>query len=119
MALKWKIFYTGCSTYSDADGSPFDAPATGAQAVVKTDTATGRVLLSCCDYYWWDNARDAWYGGDVAGFYQYMMIAKGPKAVLFGQYISNEEFHNISVAALVDPDFPTKSARHPSDGYLP
>lgn len=117
--VKWKVYYTGGKTFSDKDGSPFNAPPTGAQVIVKTDSLTGRVLLSCCDYYWWDSERDAWYGGDSGGYYQYMMTYIGPKNVLFGQYISNEEFHDITVKALADPDFPTKSAKHPSDGYLP
>lgn len=116
---QWRIFYADGSTYSDLDGPPFDAPATGVQVIAKTDANVGRILLSCCDYYWWDNKRGTWFSGDVAGFFQHLMMERGPKAVLFGQYISNQEFHNCVVRALADPDFPTKSARHSSDGYLP
>jgi len=75
--------------------------------------------LSCQDYYWWDNARGEWFAGDVAGYFQHMMLGKGPKAVLFGQYIRNDEYHNCMVAALADPDFLAKSAWHSSERSMP
>jgi hypothetical protein len=43
------------------------------------------------------------------------MIDKGPKAVLFGKYVSNEEYHRCMVAALMDTDFPAKSGKHSSE----
>ena len=112
---EWRVYYSGGTSFSSGEGAPWDAPATGVQAIVNIDNMVGRVILSSCDYYWFDNVAMSWFCGDIAGLHQYLMLSKGPKSVLFGQYVSNEEFHRCYGAALADADFPAKSARHPSE----
>ncbi len=116
--MRWKVYYTGGGTFSALDGSPYDAPTTDVQVLVVTDTVVGRRLILNRDYYWWDHRREMWFGGDVAGFYQYL-FALGPKKVLFGTMVTNEEHHVIVHAALADPDFPYKSARTVGEETLP
>jgi hypothetical protein len=113
--ISWRVYYAGGGTFSSDDGSAFEAPAVDVLCAVKADSTVGRVVLSGSDYYWWDSARSEWFGGDAAGFWQYMMFGRGPKAVLFGRYVSNEEFHDCMVTALADPDFAAKTARHSSE----
>jgi hypothetical protein len=117
--VRWRIYYVGGETFCDEQGSPFDAPTLGVQVVLVAEPEVGRMLIAMRDYYWWDVARSTWFGGDVAGFYQYLMFDKGPKAVLFGRFVTNEEFQSCVKRAMFDPDFPPKSGKHPTEGWLP
>lgn len=107
---KFKIFYGDGATYSDADGSPWDAPRRNVQAIIGPDKANGRYILAQHDAYWWDEIRRRWFGGDRYGEWDYL-DQLGPKVVLRGRFISNEEYASCIAAALNDPDFPPKSAR--------
>ncbi len=112
--MKWRVYYTGGATFSDKDGSPFEAPALGVQTIVQADPEVGRYIVARRDYYWWDVERDRWFGGDYAGFFQYM-VTPGPRRALFGHYVTNAEYEACAKAAHLDPDFPPKSARHPDE----
>lgn len=117
---RWRIYYAGGATYSDSDGSPFDAPKRGALVIVRADRQVGRIVIFDCHYYCW---RDdvGWFGvGKTdtlgAGLVEYLMEA-GPRVVLFGYTVTNEEFNNTMRAAMNDADFDIKSARHPIEDF--
>lgn len=114
--MKWKIYYTDGSTYSDQDGSPFDAPALHVQVIVVEEPAVGRFLIAQRDRYWWDPERNSWFGGDTQGEFQ-NNLKKGPKATLYGEFVWNHEYQNCIKAALADPYLPPKSARHPEEVF--
>ena len=114
--MQWRVYYTGEQTFSDKDGSPYDAPATSVLVICKADEQCGRVLVLAVDFYWWQNKT--WFGGDTAGLYQHLMLDRGPKAVLFGRQVGNDEYDRAVNAALSDPDFPPKTARHRSEKRL-
>lgn len=113
---KWRIYYTGGQSFSDLDGSPYDAPAIGVQIIVQREPDVGRYFVAQRDFYWWDEARQFWFGGDQAGFYQYLFAA-GPRKVLFGTYVTNREYQDCVRFATNDLDFPPKSARHPEEVF--
>lgn len=114
--MQWRVYYTGGATFSDGDGAPFDAPAVGVQVIVQKEPEIGRYLLAQRDFYWWDAERQFWFGGDQAGFYQYL-FQPGPKKVLFGAFVSNAEYQEWIRQAHQDKDFPVKSARHPTEVF--
>lgn len=104
---RWRVFYDNMSTYSDADGSPFYAPRLGVQCIVGADLSVGRYMVSDKDAYWWEHER--WFGGDRRGEWDYL-CRLGPRVVLYGRAIPDEQYNSVISAALTDPDFPPKSA---------
>lgn len=117
MTIEWRIFYADGSTFSNENGAPFDATPSGVQIIVIHEPEIGRYILAKKDFYWWDNARGRWFGGDQGGFYQYMLLRKGPKYVVFGEYIANSEYKQILHRALTDAEFLPKSAKWPEEDY--
>lgn len=110
VTLRWRIYYGDGETFSSDDGSPYDAPRLNVQAIVGPSRSTGRYILSRKDAYWWDIECDRWFGGDRHGEWDYMLHL-GPRVVIYGRFIGDDEYNACIVAALNDPDFPPKSAR--------
>ena len=109
MALAWKIFYGDGSTFTSADGSPYDAPRLGVQCIVGPDPDVGRYTVSDKDAYWWVEKAGRWTGGDRTGERLYMLRERHP-VVLFGEWITDPEYNACIAAANADPDFPPKTA---------
>ena len=97
---KWRIYYGDDSTYSDRDGSPFDAPQTNVQAVVTEmpGSPTGKRVNLRQDHFYWSKIN-GWVGCDWSGMWDYWMNYKGPKAVIFGRSLSDSEFQRINKRA--------------------
>lgn len=110
MALKFRIIYGDGSTFTDADGSPYDAPRLNVQCIVGPDRHNGRYIVSDKDAYWWEEHQERWRGGDRHGEWIYM-LRLGPRVVLYGEQIDDDVYNACIVAALTDPDFPPKTAR--------
>ena len=104
----WRVFYGDDATYSNEDGSPFDAPALNVQCIVHSDPEVGRTIRAKCDFYWL--VGDSWHGGDIFGLWDYL-TRPGAKKVIFGRSLAPDEYDAVLKAALTDPDFPPKSAR--------
>lgn len=102
--MNWKIYYSETETYS---GDPYNAPAFGVQVIVHKNQENGKYLVINHDYYWL--LDDRWEGGDIVGLIDYL-AQPGPKKVVFGRIISNEEFRKIYTVALMDTDFEPKTA---------
>jgi len=97
--LRWRIYYgpeSGHSTFSDKDGSPFQAPATDVQVVVQESerTAKGYVLYHHKESWYW-KPEVGWWCCDEAGLWDYLMTYRGPKAILFGRNIRDDDFWTI------------------------
>lgn len=112
--MKWIIFYDDGTTYSDADGTPFDAPARGVQVIATECQSTGRTFNGKEDFYWWTGAR--WLGGDQFGLFDYL-LGNGCKKVIFGRVLDNQSFQQIIQEAARHPYLPVKSARSPEDKW--
>lgn len=111
--VAWRIYYGDGSSY---DGDPFLAPARNVQVVVVIDPDVGRYLHARCDFYWWDDAIKTWFGGDINGMWD-SLDQPGPKRVLFGRVVPLRTYDDCIKRALVDPDFPVKSARDPKEQF--
>ena len=104
----WRIYYADGAMYSTEDGSPFDAPALGVQAIAQEDREVGRTLLSRHEFYWWTGSE--WFGGDIFGLWDYL-ASPGPKRVAFGRSMTTPEYQAIMRKATDDPYLPRKSAK--------
>ena len=96
--MHWIIYYGDRSTFSSKDGDPFHAPAVNVQVVV-TD---GALQFSKENYYWNDDF--GWQGCDIYGLHDYFYTYKGPKAMLFGRSIRDEDFWAIVKRATDERD---------------
>lgn len=76
----WAIFYADRPPFTDADGSPFGAPARGVLAILDVHAQ----VMTGFDFYWWAGAE--WIGGDIFGLWDYL-AAPGPKTVKFGRTV--------------------------------
>lgn len=84
--MRWRIYYGDGSTYS---GDPFLAPPTNAQGVAFKDRSP---VFGKSAYYWRDND---WWACDEAGMWDYLMMHIGPKAVVFGRTLRDDQFYDI------------------------
>lgn len=114
--IEWRIYYEGGVTFSNEDGTPFDAPSRGVMVISVAEPAIGRQLVSRFDFYWWHSDKRFWFGGDVNGLWDYLSDP-GPKKVLFGRFVKNDEYQVVIKQAIEDPDLPVKSARHPEEKF--
>jgi len=97
--LRWRIYYgpeSGHKTFSHKDGSPFDAPATDVQVVAQESTRSskGFVLYHHKEGWYW-KPDVGWWCCDESGMWDYLMNYRGPKAVLFGRNIRDDDFWKI------------------------
>jgi hypothetical protein len=94
--MAWKIYYGDGSTFSSEDGDPFHAPTSNVQ-VVDND---GKLQSGKTAYYW--NAETGWNGCDTPGLWDYLLMYRGPKAVLFGRSIRDEDYWEIRKRAKIE-----------------
>lgn len=110
--MRWRIYYGDETSFTDADGSAFNAPALNVQAIAcKTDdpkSELGFYPVFRHDFYWWD--EPFWYGGDLFGLFDYLM-RPGPKKVLFGRSIPDPEHQAIVDRACESPELRRRPTR--------
>jgi hypothetical protein len=102
--MRWRIYYEDGSTFSDRDGDAFHAPPAGVQVIAREDPSSPRgfrLLHGAAghrDAFYW-KAGD-WYGCDMAGLWDHLLMYVGPKAILLGRTIRNEDFYSIKARAM-------------------
>ncbi len=114
MRVRWKIFYADGSTFCDQDGWPYDAPARGVQAIAQSHPDVGRTINCKEHYYWWTGER--WLGGDQFGLFDYL-VENGPRKVIFGRVLDNDNFRKVMQQLIADDYLPPKSARLPDERH--
>ena len=98
MKIDWKVWYGDGSTYT---GDPFLAPPANVQVVIhRADNKQGYDVNWGKDCYYWKD--DRWVACDDWGLRDYMMMHIGPKAVLFGRSLRDEDFWAIKEKAMKD-----------------
>ena len=80
--MKWRIYYSDGSTYN---GDPFEAPQVDVQAIAQGEPF---IVMQGRDAYFWKD--DRWNPCDVPGMWDYLMMHRGPKAVLFGRNVRDD-----------------------------
>lgn len=104
--MKFKIYYADGSVYQ---GDPYAAPALGVLVIVERDPDSGRRLVAEKDYFVWDGKNARWWAVDEMGMHDYL-IQPGPRRVLFGRTVPNEEWYAVCRRANADPDFPARTS---------
>lgn len=103
---EWRIYYADGSTFSSNDGPAQNAPNFGAQVVLVRDKHVGRRVLKLADYYVWRPSLDRWTDHEDSAS-AILAMAREPWAVLIcGQYLNDDDFERILIAAHNDPDLP-------------
>lgn len=115
--MKWRIYYADGSTYSDADGDPFDAPALGALVVACEDATVGRILVYGHSFYFWYPEHERWWAGNLLGLVNYL-TKPGPRRVLIGEEVPNPKWDAAIERASADDYLPPKTAFHPAEKRL-
>ena len=100
----WRIYYGDGSTFSDEDGSPFDAPRTGVQVIAYTNPSTGKIdRLSQADFYYYEpECTDwGWWHCGPETMTLHLIRAKRP-LILFGEMLPTRHFTEIEKKAIAD-----------------
>ena len=84
--MRWKVWYTDGSTFSVEDGSVFDAPGIGCQAIVQDHYDAGAEIVTGGDFFVWDDrgTGQRWWAVDIIGLTLYFMKAQAQR-VLVGE----------------------------------
>lgn len=88
--LRFRIYYGGGQTYN---GDPYFAPPSNVQAVVQESTIAGAkpAIMHSKDMYYY-RPDIGWNGCDTPGLWDYLLNYAGPKSVIFGRSIRDEEY---------------------------
>jgi hypothetical protein len=111
MDMRWKIFYTDGTTFSNQDGEPEDAPGWGVIAVAQEDDVVGVQIHHQRDFYCFAPEFGGWYAVDYFGFAQYL-ARPGLKVIKVGDVMPTNEYLKLIHSLHEDPELPTKSARY-------
>lgn len=104
--LLWKIYYENGTTFSNLDGSPWEAPRLGVQVIIyqdinHEDKKVGYSMLSQADYYYYEPERTdwGWWHCSPQGMMLHLQRAKKP-LILFGSMIKTQGYTKIEEKAL-------------------
>lgn len=92
--MRWRIYYDNGGTFSNDDGSPWDAPRVGVVLVVQSDERAGWVVACGDDYFYWEPGVGGWRNTSQFGFFDHLIRCKAPLA-LFGRMVSDEKYAEI------------------------
>ena len=104
LRIKWRIYYSDGSTYSDEDGTPADAPGSGVICAACYDEDNRRKLAVSADYYVYEAGMSPggrWLGVDLFGLWDYL-ARPGWKTVKFGRMVGDSQFRQVMLAATND-----------------
>ena len=145
--IDWKLYYGNNTTFSSDDGSPEEAPARDIQVVSYIDTRVGKVSLKGADWYIYRDGSwfgtDEF--GLLDQLVDMNLLRRSGSPVTFeillngkwqlterpniwfdilelgiakaGRWVSRQEFHDIYLGALNDPEMPTTSALETLNSY--
>lgn len=100
--MRWRIYYDDGTTFGSDDGTPFDAPSAGVVIVAQRLPGQDRELMHGKDYFYW-REDIGWNGCDLGGLWDYLLLSRGPKAVLAGRSIRTDAFWRIVGTASGEP----------------
>ena len=107
--MKWKIFYSDGSTFSDKDGKPWEAPKRKVQIISVEDGRCGRRILKFADYYVWSSRINRWVECVDATSAILRMLTVGEHHIVAGEYLREADFERILIQAHEDTYVPSFS----------
>lgn len=110
--IRWRVYYDNGSTFDSSQGSPAQAPAWGVLCIVQPDPDVGRVVMWHPEkgFFVWCAEHGEWDVKDYAGLLDFLASYPGC-VVKMGRGVPNSAFRAVFQRAVLDPDFPEKSAR--------
>ena len=106
--MHWKVFYTDGTTFSNEDEG--DIPCKGVAVIIKYHKTVGRRVLRLADWYRYEDGE--WYEcGEFDILYNLAM--RGSITALRGQYMLEDEFEQILIRSVKDPDLPPITPKKP------
>lgn len=108
--FKWRIYYWDESTFDDTMGTPEEAPSFGIICIVQPNDYTGRTVVSGYDWYYFNIDEKEWWQSDIHGLLDNLLHNFPIKAVKQGRNAPDPLYKSIMSRAILDPDFPKKSA---------
>jgi hypothetical protein len=106
----WRIYYDDESTYDSDDGPPESAPPYGVLAIVFADRDHGRMVMNGWDWYFYHGTEENWWGADIHGLLDQLLHNLPVRALKQGRNAPAKVWKETLQRAMVDPDFPLKSA---------
>lgn len=113
MTMRWKIWYSDGSTFSDADGTPDEAPKSGVQVIHVADGRCGRRVLKLVDYYVWAPSLSRWLDCVDSASAILRMSREAWSIILRGEYLLEADFEKILIASHEDNYIPSVSPGDP------
>ena len=104
----WRVYYGDGSVFSDAEGSPFDAPRADVQAIAQEKSPDFEVVHGR-DYFYWEPERGGWHSSDIFGAFDHLIRAPR-QCLLFGRMLSDEAWR--ALFARVKADAGERSGRY-------
>lgn len=108
--IDWIIYYDDGSTYTNLDGTPWDAPGRKVVCIAQVNEETGWGARANMDYYVWDTRGniEEWWGVDINGLWDYL-ADPGQKKVVFGYMTSKRRYNEILAQMRDDERLPKKA----------
>jgi hypothetical protein len=115
--MKWVVWYSDGSSFTDQDGAPHEAPRWGVLCVSAYSGDHGRMIWHGTDYYGWVGE---WVSFDSAGLLDYLGNHPGSeKVVLIGRHVPPDMFHRVYELANTDPRLPPRTSRDAMEDKRP
>lgn len=108
--MKWRVYLSDGSTFSDEDGNPWDVPLSGVVAIAQADDVVGRTVTVGFNYYYFRD--DEWWGcyDSTAMLIELTSDMTGKiNCVRAGRTVSNKIFSDVRKRARHDEGFPVKT----------
>ena len=112
--ISWKVYYSDGSTFT---GRPEDAPKQGVQVILVKNERVGRRVLKFCDYYVYSPTLQRWLDCADAASVIVRALKEPSVTVLAGEYLNEEDFEKILIAAHNDVDLPPHSGPPPHEAW--
>ena len=90
----WRIYYADGSSFSNAQGTPFEAPRQGVVAIAQEDENTGYVIHHALDYFYWEPEIGGWANTDLIGAFDHLVRAKQP-LLLIGRMMARKAYYDL------------------------
>ena len=107
--IDWIIWYDDGGSFTNLQGSFYEAPRWGVICIVAYSRDHGRVIWHGTDYYVYDIA---WISCDFVGLIDYLTRPGKEKTVLIGRHVQPAIFDKVFKMASQDPRMPPKSSDH-------
>lgn len=86
----WKIYYDSGATFTESDGTPYDAPRQGLQCVVQEKDGDYEIIHGR-DHFYWEPKIGGWYSSDLFGAMDHLLRSER-QCLLFGRVMEDEAY---------------------------